>query len=90
MRNVHGVNPYFLLAYMRSEYYLCQVKRLMTGHAIPAISQEDLSKVLVPIPSKIQQESIARSVSALQNLRREALKAGEEMISETECLIHSL
>ena len=90
IRNVHGVDPFFLLAYMRSKYYICQVKRLMTGHAIPAISQEDLSKVLVPVPPKEQQDKIAHSVAALQNLRREALKAGSKMITETESLIQAL
>lgn len=90
IRNVHGVNPYFLLAYMRSDYYLRQVKRLMTGHAIPSISQEDLSKVLVPIPTPEQQERIARSVRKLQNLRREATKSGEKLAMEADELICNL
>ena len=63
VRDVHGVNMLFLLAYMRTSTYLRQVKRLMTGHAIPRpVSMEDLAKVLVPIPPKEQQEAIARTV----------------------------
>ena len=87
VRNVHGVNPLFLLAYMRTSSYLRQVKRLMTGHAIPAISMEDLAKVLVPIPPKEKQELIARSVATIQSMRREALKAGENLSKETEKII---
>lgn len=87
VRNVHSVNPLFLLAYMRTSAYLRQVKRLMTGHAIPAISMEDLAKVLVPVPPKDRQEAIARSVLAIQLMRRKALKAGEKLTQETEQLI---
>lgn len=90
LRNIHGVEPLFLLAYMRTEYYLRQVRRLMTGHAIPSISTEDLSKVLVPIPLKEDQERIANSVKSIQSMRREALKAGERVITEADSLVSQL
>ncbi|OHB79946.1 MAG: restriction endonuclease subunit M [Planctomycetes bacterium RBG_16_55_9] len=87
LRNIHGVEPLFLLAYMRTGYYLRQVRRLMTGHAIPAISAEDLSKVLVPIPPKEIQKKIAREIAAILSKRRETLKAGEKVVVDTESLI---
>ncbi len=87
VRNVHRVDPLFLLAYMRTSAYLRQVRRLMTGHAIPAISMEDLAKVLVPVPSKEQQKAIAHSVQAIQLMRRKALRAGEKLTQETEQII---
>ena len=87
LRNVHGIDPLFLLAYMRTTPYLRQVKRLMTGHAIPAISMEDLAKVLVPIPTTEQQETIAHSVEAIQAMRRKAYKAGDQLTQETEQII---
>ena len=90
LRSIHGVEPLFLLAYMRTEYYLRQVKRLMTGHAIPSISTEDMSKVLVPIPSKEEQERIANSIAEIQSMRREALKAGEKLVIETNALVSQL
>ncbi|GAB4495384.1 MAG: hypothetical protein Fur0016_06370 [Anaerolineales bacterium] len=87
LRNIHGVEPLFLLAYMRTEYYLRQVRRLMTGHAIPAISIDDLAKVLVPIPPVQIQKKIADEIAAILAMRKEALKIGERIVEETESLI---
>jgi len=87
LRNIHGVESLFLLAYMRTVYYLRQVRRLMTGHAIPSISVEDLAKVLVPIPPNEVQQEIAATVASILTMRKEALKAGEKIIAETEAMI---
>lgn len=90
LRNVHGVAPLFLLAYMRTEHYLRQVRRLMTGHAIPAISADDLSKVLVPIPAWQEQARIAKTIADIQAMRKNALKAGEQVVMETNALVSQL
>ena len=87
LRNIHGIEPHFLLAYARTEYYLRQVRRFMTGHAIPTISIEDLSKVLVPIPPKEIQKQISDEIATTLVKRKEALKAGEKVVIETEFLI---
>lgn len=89
LRNIHGVEPFFLLAYMRTDYYFRQVRRLMTGHAIPAISVDDLSKVLVSIPRKEVQRNIADKIAAILSVRKEALKKTEKIIAETERLIRA-
>lgn len=62
----------------------------MTGHAIPAISIEDLSKVLVPIPLKEEQERIANAIAQIQFMRKESLKAGEKVVIETDALVRQL
>jgi type I restriction enzyme M protein len=90
LRNIHGVDPLFLLAYMRTEYFLRQVRRLMTGHAIPAISVEDLAKVLVPIPQIQSQKKISDGIATILAMRKEALKNGEKVVEETESLISKL
>jgi type I restriction enzyme M protein len=90
LRNIHGVEPLFLLAYMRTQYYLRQVKRLVTGHAIPAISTEDLAKVLVPVPPIQIQKEIANKVAAIMARQKETLKMGEKIVAETESLIRQL
>ncbi len=87
LRNIHGVEPLFLLAYMRTDYFLRQVKRFMTGHAIPTISIDDLSKVLVPILPISEQQRIANDIAKIQAMRKEALKAGEKIVSETSHLL---
>ncbi len=87
LRNIHGVEPLFLLAFMRTEHYLRQVRRLMTGHAIPCISTEDLSQVLVPVPPRTEQERIANTIASIQVMRKEALKAGDQAVNVTNALI---
>ncbi len=90
LRNIRGINPLFLLAYMRTDYYLRQVRRLMTGHAIPSISLEDLAKVLVPIPDEQEQKRIADSLMKIQAMYKKALKGSEMIVKETETLINRL
>ena len=89
LRKITGVEPLFLLAYMRTEHYLRQVRRFMTGHAIPAISQDDLARVLVPIPPYEQQVRVAQSVARLQEMRREAMRTGEKTIGEIEQFLNA-
>lgn len=87
IRNVRGVEPLFLLAFMRTEYFLRQVSRLTTGHAIPAISTDDLAKVLVPIPSPALQKQIADEVAGVLAMRKEAMRASEKAIDDTQAII---
>lgn len=90
LRNIQGIHPLFLLAFMRTEYYLRQVRRLMTGHAIPAISTEDLSKVLVPITPREEQEKIANDIATTQALTKKAMKISDHVISQTKELISEI
>lgn len=87
LRNVKGIEPFFLLAYMRTEYYLRQVRRLMTGHAIPAIALDDLTSVLVPILPQDKQYQVARRVEEIYRMVKGAREASGEVITETERLI---
>lgn len=90
LRNIHGVEPLFLLSFMCTEYFLRQVRRLTTGHAIPAISIEDLSKVLVLLPSKEVQKQISDEIGKIISLRKEVLKVGRKVIEEVESLISKI
>jgi len=89
LRSIRGIDSMFLLSYLRTSQFLRQVRRLMTGHAIPAISLDDLAKILVPIPSTIHQLQIADSVKRIQTLRRDALKSGEILVDQTQSLVNS-
>lgn len=77
----------FLLVYMRTDFFLRQIKRYMTGHAIPTILVDDLSKVLVPIPPKSEQQRIAKSMAEIQAIRKEALKASENVVNQMSLLL---
>lgn len=90
LRNIRGVAPLFLLAYMRTDFFLRQVRRLMTGHAIPAISTEDLAQVLVPIPAQSVQAKIADTIADIQAMRQHARQAGEQIVMETHNLVSQL
>ena len=87
LRDIHGVEPLFLLAYLRTDGYLRQIRRLMTGHAIPVISIDDLATVLVPVPNSVDQERIAKAMIRIQELRQEAIKMSERTIQDTQQLI---
>lgn len=89
LRNIRGIDPMFLISYLRTSPFLRQVRRLMTGHAIPAISLDDLANILIPIPSQKNQSEIADSVKRIQALRRDALKSGEVLVAKTESLVSS-
>jgi type I restriction enzyme M protein len=89
LRNVRGVEPLFFLAYLRTGTFLKQVRRRMTGHAIPAISQEELANILVPVPPKARQLEIAQEFERLHAMRRDALKAGEALVERTEQILDS-
>jgi len=87
LRDIHGVEPLFLLAYLRTDGYLRQIRRLMTGHAIPVISIDDLATVLVPVPHSVDQERIAKAMIRIQELQQEAIKMSERIIQDTQQLI---
>ncbi|RMD61643.1 restriction endonuclease subunit S, partial [Candidatus Parcubacteria bacterium] len=84
IREIREVHPLYLLAYMRTEHFLRQVRRLMTGHAIPAISVEDLAKILVPIPSVQEQERVAEAVRRVHQMWKEAMRIGREVVMSIE------
>jgi type I restriction enzyme M protein len=64
--------------------------RMMTGHAIPCVSIDDLSKVLVPIPPVAEQRKIAESIAQTLAMRKEATRAGEKIVSKVADLIPHL
>lgn len=73
-----GINPYYLLHYLRTPFFLQQVYRYRTGAAIPAISDEDLGRVLVYVPPAEEQERIAQKVEesfALRKKSRDIMKS---------------
>lgn len=56
--NTKLINPYYLLYYFKSQYFLDQVYRFRTGAAIPSLQDTDLMNILVPVPSLTEQNNI--------------------------------
>jgi type I restriction enzyme M protein len=87
LRDVRGVRPEFLLLYLRSGPFLRQVRRLMTGHAIPAISRADLARVLAPIPPAAEQARIARQFARIEALRGQVRQQTEALRGEVAGMV---
>lgn len=66
------INPYYLLYYLRTPYFLEQVYKYRTGAAIPSISDSDLENILVFRPSLKKEEEIAKMMSEAIKLKEEA------------------
>lgn len=80
LRGPFDINPLYLLAFFRTEAFQRQVRRLMTGHAIPSISVDDLGSVLVPRVASDKEAAVVGSMEELRTLRHEAMRKGDEML----------
>jgi len=70
------IDPYFLLYYLQSDYFLNQIYMLRTGAAIPNVSDYDLGNILISIPSEQTLKSIGDRVRKSFELRE---KSKEEL-----------
>jgi len=52
------LNPFYLLYFLKSQYYLNQVYRFRTGAAIPSLLDSDLLNILILVPDIKEQERI--------------------------------
>lgn len=69
-----NVDPFYLLAYVKSNLFLEQMLQLRTGAAIPAVCDEDLAEVLILLPEKKNQEVIANKVRESYELKEKSKK----------------
>lgn len=60
--NQKRLNPFYLLAFFKSDYFLKQIMRYRTGAAIPSINDSDFMKVLILLPSMEEQNRIGAIV----------------------------
>lgn len=67
-----AIDPYYLLYFLRSDYFLNQILRLRTGAAIPSLYDKDFNNVLVLLPDEKIIESISKKVKLSYKLREEA------------------
>ncbi|MDR0603264.1 MAG: N-6 DNA methylase [Bacteroidales bacterium] len=77
LRNVK-INPYYLLYYMKTDKFLKQMFAFRTGAAIPAVSDTDISKIIIEIPHK---ELMQKIIEKMQNVFFLRNKAQEEFES---------
>ena len=72
------IDPYFLLYYLQSDYFLNQIYMLRTGAAIPNVSDYDLGNILISIPDEKTVKTIGDRVRKSFELRE---KSKEELNS---------
>jgi len=66
------VNQFYLLYYLQSDLFLKQVFMYRTGAAIPALSDNDFSNILIYLPSEKEIKDIGLNVKKSFELRNEA------------------
>jgi type I restriction enzyme M protein len=76
------VDLYYLLYYLRSEMFLKQVFMYRTGAAIPNISDFDLNRILVYLPTENILQEVSEKVRYSFELRKQAKEEVEKIIVE--------
>jgi len=85
-----NVDALYLLYYFRTELFLDQIRKYRTGAAIPAISDDDLLRVKVLLPSGDHQKRISELMKKTLLLREQASKVMTELSQEFAKLTESL
>jgi len=52
------INPWFLFAFLKTKYAINQLVRLTMASMYPAVSEEDIETILIPLPPSSFQENI--------------------------------
>jgi len=73
------IDPYFLLYFFKSDSFLKQIYMYRTGAAIPNVSDNDLSNILVNIPDSEIVKSVSEKMKSAFNLRQESKKRIESI-----------
>jgi type I restriction enzyme M protein len=76
------VDLYYLLYYLRSEMFLKQVFMYRTGAAIPNISDFDLNRILVYLPTENILQEVSEKVRYSFELRKQAKEEVEKIMVE--------
>lgn len=88
---IPDIEKEFLLLFLKSPAGLRQLERRMTGGLYPAIVQDELEKILVPIPPLAMQREIIKSVkegrTESEQEREAAERKSREIKAEIEAII---
>ncbi|MCK4649393.1 restriction endonuclease subunit S, partial [bacterium] len=72
------INPYFLFVFLKTKYATDQLVRQTMASMYPAVSEEDIGSVLVPLPPIPFQEKIESLIKEVHKKRDKANKKYEE------------
>jgi len=74
----HDFDSGYLYAFLSSDYGYYQTLRYKHGAVIDHLTPEQVAEVLIPIPSKVQQNQIGDLVRQAYDLRAEAIRLEDE------------
>jgi type I restriction enzyme M protein len=73
------IDPYYFLYYLKTEMFLKQIFMYRTGAAIPSISDRDLERTLIYLPSENEIQEISKKVRNSFELRKKASQQLKEI-----------
>lgn len=68
------INPWFLFAYLKTKYAVNQLVRMTMASMYPAVSENDIGTILIPIPPSLFQQKIESLVKESYKKRKLADK----------------
>lgn len=80
------INPWFLFTYLKTKYAIKQLVRMTAASMYPAVSEDDIGSVFIPIPStSFQQkiESLVKEAYEKRKLADEKYKQAQELLNKT-------
>jgi len=80
------VNPWFLFAFLKTKYAINHLVRLTMASMYPAVSEDDIGLILVPVPENNFQQKIESYVKESYEKRKladEKYKQAEELLNKT-------
>ncbi len=66
------INHYYLLYFMKTDYFLNQIMLYRTGTAIPNISDNDFKNLLIELPSQSKIDEISKKIERIFYLKEES------------------
>jgi len=80
------INPLFLFVYLKTKYAINQLVRMTVASMYPAVSEDDIGSILIPIPPPFIQQKIESFVKDSYQKRKKAdinYKEAEELLIKT-------
>lgn len=85
IRNIDSnINPDYLLAILKHKLILMQMRQRSTGGNYPAITQEELSKIIIPILPLSKQQDIVDHISVIRQQAKALQEEGKAILEQAK------
>ena len=85
IRNIDSnINPDYLLAILRHKLILMQMRQRTTGGNYPAITQAELSKIIIPILPIRKQQEIVDHISSIRQQAKALQEEGKAILEQAK------